>query len=92
MAIRKINLTTEEIRHLAELKRKMDAGIQPYVIIDNMRMAVSQKIMQELELKNGQTINLLIHIHIIQLALAENIASMAIKKAMEQSKYPQQKN
>lgn len=92
MAIRKINLTTEEIRHLAELERKMDAGIQPYVIIDNMRMAVSQKIMQELELKNGQTINLLIHIHIIQLALAENIASMAIKKAMEQSKYPQQKS
>lgn len=87
-----MNLSNEEIKGLAELERRMDTGIQPYVIIDNMRMAVSQKIMQELDLKNGQTINRLISTHIMQLALAEVRAAMAIKKAMEQSNGPQSKN
>ncbi len=49
--------TTEQIRMLAEVERKMDAGEQPFVLYGGHRLAVNPATMAHLALAQGQTIS-----------------------------------
>lgn len=49
--------TAEDIKRLAELERRMDAGDIKYVVYYGNRMAVNQKQLDEFGLVSGQTIN-----------------------------------
>lgn len=76
-------LTNEEIKALAECERKMDSGELKYVFLNpgRNRVAVSAEIIEQLDLKHGQTINSLIFLRILELNLANAQAQMAIDNA-----------
>lgn len=73
--------TTKEIRALAEAERMMDAGQVPFVNFGGQRVMMRQEVMDELGLKQSQTINNQIFMAILQQNLAYCEAQIAIEKA-----------
>lgn len=63
----------EELKMLAEVERKMDAGEVQYVINRGHRMMVSDHVMEDLELEVGQSITPEIARNIMQRHLAATI-------------------
>jgi hypothetical protein len=58
----KLELTTEDIRALADIERKMDSGEVAFVVFQGERLSVIPEVADELGLKQGQTISLAIFI------------------------------
>ena len=52
-----MQLTEEQIAALAEIERWMDDSKIPFVMLEGMRVAVMQTVMDRLKLSNGQTIS-----------------------------------
>ena len=75
-----MNLTTEQIGHLAQLERRMDSGEQPFVLLNEERIAVHVDVMTELGLDQGQTISQPIFVAILQAQLAHCQAQLEMKK------------
>ena len=65
-----MNLTLDQVRELARLERDMDAGEQPFVILNGMRIAVMPEIMRHFELVTGQTISMTLCMEITQASIA----------------------
>jgi hypothetical protein len=77
-----VNLSSNDIRMIAEAERMMDGG-HPFVMLDGQRVMCRQEVMDELGLKQGQTINGVIFEAILRQNLAHCQAQIAIKKAQE---------
>jgi hypothetical protein len=75
------SFTIEQLRLLAEAERLMDEGKMPFVILRGERVSVQPEVMEELGLKQGQTINLSIFLAICEQFTALCQASIAIQKA-----------
>ena len=73
-------LTTEEIRILAKVERRMDAGEVPSVVWNGGRMMVQQIMMDELGLETGQTVSHEIAGAILNANLAACRAAVAAEK------------
>ncbi len=71
----------DEIRMLAECERMMDTGVIPFVVLGDQRVAVSKVVMDELDLKQGQTINSAIFGAILRHNIAWIKTEIALKKA-----------
>ncbi len=76
-------LTTEEIKMLAVVERRMDAGEVPFVVWAGERMAVQQIVMDELGLQSGQTVSHEIAGAILGANLAVCRARVASAKLMQ---------
>lgn len=77
----KLELTDEEIRLLAQAERNMDDGTTPFVKLHEHRIAVQPKVMEELNLRQGQTINDVIFRAILRHHIAWCETEIALKKA-----------
>lgn len=76
------DLTTEEVRMLADMERKMDRGEQPYVMNRGGRWAVPADTMEQLGLESGQTVSDFLITKILETNIANLTAEIdRMKKA-----------
>jgi hypothetical protein len=78
-------LTNEDIQVLAQLERDMDAGTQPYVILEGQRLAVHSANLAEFGLTAGQTISRPIFVAIQRAHLAYLQQEVEDVEAFEQA-------
>lgn len=79
-----MNLSIEQVRQLAELDRKMDAGEQPYVTCDQgHRWAFDAELLAEAGVVSGQRCGHAVIHALLQLNLAHIESLIAIEKAQK---------
>jgi hypothetical protein len=72
-------LNDDQIRDLAKIERMMDSGKLSFVVYDGERWSFEQELLEEFQIKSGQTVTHQI-LHHLQV---ENLAKMSTKKAIE---------
>lgn len=82
--IEKAGMSKEDVvKMMGKLERDMDAGTQPYVVYQGSRMALFEEVRDDLELVNGQTINLFMLEVILQKQVAHVQMLAVLKKAAD---------
>jgi hypothetical protein len=76
-----MQLTTEDMKMLAALERRMDCGEQPYVVTDGGRMAFPASLLDECGIVSGQTVSHQMTITLMEMNLANLQAQIAIESA-----------
>lgn len=74
--------TTEEIRYLGEMERRMDRGEVPFVMVNSRRVAITHDAVTEFGLEQGQTITREIFIAVLNFQIATLVARIAVNKAV----------
>ena len=77
------DFSDDDIRMLAEQERKMDSGESPYVTLRGNRMAMTQESMDHFKLTQGQTINEVIMMKILEFNISFCQARIETEKLME---------
>ncbi len=78
-----MKLTDDQIRDLAEVERKMDAGEMPFVMYHGQRAAMSPEAMEHFDLKQGQSITDTIWGGILRFDLASIQDQIATKTVLD---------
>lgn len=74
------DFTTDDIRALADMERKMDRGEQPYVMNGGGRWAVPADTMAQLGLETGQTVSDFLITKILETNIANLTAEIERRK------------
>lgn len=76
-------LNAEEIKMLAKTERDMDAGVLPFVMLNGHRVRMDDAGMKHFGLEQGQTINQMIFVSILEFNLAECERKIAEQNALK---------